>query len=218
MKNVPESNGRVGILGISYDGFTPLMALVDPHPALKVSVPMNPMVDGWTGDDWFHHGAFRLARAPLHLRAGGDREVGAEVVADHYDDYDKFLAAGTAGEIGRQRGMEQLGFWRKLLEHPTYDAFWQDQAMDRILAARPLEVPVMVVHGLWDQEDIYGAPAVYRALEKQDPGTTRCSWSSGPGTTGRRSTTAAALGAIRFNGDTALSSGRRSSAPSSTTT
>src|SRR4051812_23363037 len=59
VKNVPESNGKVGILGISYDGFTPLMALVDPHPALKVSVPMNPMVDGWMGDDWFHHGAFR---------------------------------------------------------------------------------------------------------------------------------------------------------------
>ena len=59
VKNIPESNGRVGILGISYDGFLPLMALVNPHPALKVSVPMNPMVDGWRGDDWFHNGAFR---------------------------------------------------------------------------------------------------------------------------------------------------------------
>ena len=59
VKNVPESNGQVGIIGISYDGFTPLMALVNPHPALKVSVPMNPMVDGWMGDDWFHNGAFR---------------------------------------------------------------------------------------------------------------------------------------------------------------
>src|SRR5882724_10416850 len=59
VKNLPESNGRVGILGISYDGFLPLMALVHPHPALKVAVPMNPMVDGWMGDDWFHNGAFR---------------------------------------------------------------------------------------------------------------------------------------------------------------
>ena len=59
VKNVPETNGKVGILGISYDGFLPLMALVNPHPALKVSVPMNPMVDGWMGDDWFHNGAFR---------------------------------------------------------------------------------------------------------------------------------------------------------------
>ena len=59
VKNIPESNGKVGILGVSYDGFLPLMALVNPHPALKVSVPMNPMVDGWRGDDWFHYGAFR---------------------------------------------------------------------------------------------------------------------------------------------------------------
>src|SRR5213595_1028068 len=59
VKNVPEANGKVGILGVSYDGFLSLMALVDPHPALKVSVPMNPMVDGWRGDDWFHNGAFR---------------------------------------------------------------------------------------------------------------------------------------------------------------
>ena len=58
VKNVPETNGNVGILGISYDGFLPLMALINPHPALKVSVPMNPMVDGWIGDDWFHNGAF----------------------------------------------------------------------------------------------------------------------------------------------------------------
>src|SRR5687767_8807597 len=65
VKNVPESNGRVGTLGISYNGFLPLMSLIDPHPALKVSVPMNPMVDGWIGDDWFHNGAFRQQGMPF---------------------------------------------------------------------------------------------------------------------------------------------------------
>src|SRR5262245_3841093 len=64
VKNIPETNGRVGILGISYNGFLPLMGLFNPHPALKVAVPMNPMVDGWTGDDWFHHGAFRQQMMP----------------------------------------------------------------------------------------------------------------------------------------------------------
>jgi putative CocE/NonD family hydrolase len=64
VKNTPESNGKVGIIGISYDGFLPLMALFNPHPALKVSVPMNPMVDGWMGDDWFHNGAFREQGMP----------------------------------------------------------------------------------------------------------------------------------------------------------
>ena len=79
-----------------------------------------------------------------------------------------YLQAGSAGELGRRRGLEQVGFWRKLLEHPAYDAFWREQAVDRILAAQPLAVPTMIVHGLWDQEDIYGAPAVYRAIEPKD--------------------------------------------------
>src|SRR5499425_276092 len=64
VKNIPESNGRVGILGISYDGFLSLTPLIHPHPALKVAVPMNPMVDGWRGDDWFHNGAFRQQNLP----------------------------------------------------------------------------------------------------------------------------------------------------------
>ena len=65
VKNIPESNGKVGILGISYDGFTSLMALVDPHPALRAAVPINAMVDGWMGDDWFHKGAFRQEQPDL---------------------------------------------------------------------------------------------------------------------------------------------------------
>ena len=65
--------------------------------------------------------------------------------SSHFDDYDMFMEAGSAGELGRRHGMEQVGFWRKILEHPSYDEFWRDQAMDRILAAEPLKVPVMVV-------------------------------------------------------------------------
>ncbi len=59
MHHVPESNGRVGTVGTSYDGFTVLMSLIHPHPALKAAVPINPMVDVWKDDDWFHNGAFR---------------------------------------------------------------------------------------------------------------------------------------------------------------
>jgi hypothetical protein len=168
VKNVPESNGKVGILGISYDGFLPLMALVNPHPALKVSVPMNPMVDGWMGDDWFHNGAFREQNMPYIYEQEGTRDNSARWWTSTFDDYDMFMRAGSAGELGRERGLEQMGFWRKILEHPSYDEWWQDQAMDKVLAKLPLSIPVMLVHSLWDQEDIYGAPAVYRAIEPKD--------------------------------------------------
>ncbi|MEP6769270.1 MAG: CocE/NonD family hydrolase, partial [Acidobacteriota bacterium] len=102
VKNIPESNGKVGILGISYDGFLPLMALVNPHPALKVSVPMNPMVDGWMGDDWFHNGAFRQQGMPYIWDQEATRKSDDKWWRTHHDDYDMFLDAGSAGELGRR--------------------------------------------------------------------------------------------------------------------
>jgi uncharacterized protein len=148
VKNIPETNGKVGILGISYDGFTPLMALVNPHPALKVAVPMNPMVDGWMGDDWFHNGAFRQQNLPYIYEQVATRKNEVKWWSGVHDDYDLYMRAGSAGELGREHGMEQLGFWKKLIEHPSYDSWWQQQAMDKILAAQPLKVPTMLVDSL----------------------------------------------------------------------
>jgi putative CocE/NonD family hydrolase len=203
VKNVPESNGRVGILGISYDGFLPLMALVNPHPALKVSVPMNPMVDGWMGDDWFHNGAFRQQGMAYIYEQQATRKNDAKWMGTHLDDYDMFMQAGSAGELGRRHGLEQVGFWRKILEHPSYDAFWRDQAVDKVLATLPLKVPVMLVHSLWDQEDIYGAPAVYKAIEPKDTGNDKVFLVLGPWHHGQEIADGSALGAIRFGSDTA---------------
>jgi len=202
VKNVPEGNGRVGILGISYDGFLPLMALVNPHPALKAAVPMNPMVDGWIGDDWFHNGAFRQQMMPYIYNQAGTRSGDAVWWSSHFDQYDMYLQAGSAGELGRSRGLEQVGFWRKLLEHPAYDAFWRDQAVDKILAAQPLAVPVMLVHGLWDQEDIYGAVAVYKALEPKDTANDKVFLVMGPWYHGQQIEDASALGALKWASDT----------------
>ncbi|HXH40600.1 MAG TPA: CocE/NonD family hydrolase [Thermoanaerobaculia bacterium] len=204
VKNVPESNGKVGILGISYDGFLPLMALVNPHPALKVSVPMNPMVDGWMGDDWFHNGAFREQGMSYIYEQEGTRKGDAKWWTSHFDDYDMFMEAGSAGELGRLRGLEQVGFWRKLLEHPSYDAFWREQAVDRVLAAQPLSVPVMLVHSLWDQEDIYGAMAVYKAIKPKDRDNDKVFLVMGPWHHGQEIREGSTLGPLRFGSDTAL--------------
>ncbi len=202
VKNVGESNGRVGILGISYDGFLSLMALVNPHPAVKVAVPMNPMVDGWMGDDWFHNGAFRQQNMPYIYEQEATRDNSAKWWTSHFDDYDTYMQAGSAGELGRQRGLEQVGFWRKILEHPSYDGFWSGQAMERILADRPLTVPVMLVHSLWDQEDIYGAPAVYRALEPKDAVNDKVFLVMGPWHHGQEIEDGSTLGALRFESNT----------------
>jgi putative CocE/NonD family hydrolase len=204
VKNVPESNGKVGILGISYDGFLPLMALVNPHPALKVAVPMNPMVDGWMGDDWFHNGAFRQQNMPYIYEQDGTRKNDAKWWTANFDDYDLYMQAGSAGELGRRHGLEQTGFWRKILAHPTYDAFWRDQAVDKILADQPLKVPVMLVHSLWDQEDIYGAIAVYKAIKPKDANNDRVFLVMGPWHHAQEIEDGSTLGPLRFNSDTGL--------------
>jgi uncharacterized protein len=204
VKNIPESNGKVGILGISYDGFLPLMALINPHPALKVSVPMNPMVDGWMGDDWFHNGAFRQQNMAYILEQEADRKNEIKWWTNHFDDYNMFMNGGSAGELGKLHGLEQVGFWRKILEHPTYDAFWRDQAVDKILAAQPLAVPVMLVHGLWDQEDIYGDIAVYKAIKPKDKDNNKVFLVMGPWHHGQQIREGSSLGAIKFDSDTAL--------------
>jgi uncharacterized protein len=204
VKNVPESNGKVGTLGVSYDGFTTLMSLVNPHPALKVAIPMNPMVDGWRGDDWFHYGAFREQGMSYIYDQEATRGNSISWWVSHYDDYDDFLTAVSAGELGKQHGLEAMGFWRKLLEHPAYDSWWQEQAMDKILAREPLKVPMMLVAGLWDQEDIYGAPAVYKAVKPKDTGNDKVFLVIGPWFHGQETGDGSMLGPLRWGIDTGL--------------
>jgi putative CocE/NonD family hydrolase len=202
-KNVPESNGKVGIIGGSYDGYLPLIALVHPHPALKVAVPMNPMVDGWRGDDWFHNGAFRQINLSYIMEQVVTRRNDAHWFTSHYDDYDTFMRAGSAGELARQRGVEQSGFWRKLAAHPAYDEFWQSQAVDTLLAKQPVTVPTLLVHSLWDAEDIYGAIAVYKAIKSNDKDN-KVFLAMGPWNHGGQDGDGSKLGPIRFNSDTGL--------------
>lgn len=205
VKNVPEGNGRVGIIGTSYAGWLALMAMVNPHPALKVAIPVAPMVDGWRGDDWFHNGAFRMSYAlDYAYQQTATRKSDELLWRGRYDEYETFLDAGSASEIARRTGTDQLPFWQRLVAHPAYDDYWQQQAVDRILAGQPLTVPTLHVHGLWDQEDIYGAPAVYATMERQDTANDRNFLVIGPWRHGGSNGNGSTLGALQFDGDTAL--------------
>ncbi|WP_082190394.1 CocE/NonD family hydrolase [Frateuria defendens] len=204
VKHTPESNGKVGMLGSSYEGFTVVMALIHPHPALKVAAPESPMVDGWMGDDWFHYGAFRQTNFDYIRGQTAQKGKGEAVPRDGYDDYANFLAAGSAGDYARANGLEQLAFWRKLDEHPAYDAFWQGQALDRIMAQQPLKVPTMWLQGLWDQEDMWGAIHSYEATEPKDASNTRNFLVMGPWRHSQVNYDGTALGPMQWDGDTAL--------------
>ncbi|MFN3799997.1 MAG: CocE/NonD family hydrolase, partial [Sphingobium yanoikuyae] len=196
-----ETNGKVAITGSSYPGFTSLMALIDPHPALKAAVPQSPMVDGWMGDDWFHNGAFRNFGFGYSLSQTAKKGGGA-IPMGNGDEYTTMLNAGSAGDFARAYGLDAFPSVRKLLEHPAYDAYWQEQAVDKLLAKRTLTVPTMLVVGQWDQEDSYGAPAVYKALEPQDKKNDMVSLVIGPWRHSGVNYEGRSLGDLQFEGDT----------------
>ena len=206
--NVPEGNGRVGVIGASYLGFTALMATIDPHPALKAAVPQSPMVDGWMGDDWFHNGAFRppafdFLLAQTVARGGGPVPMGEG------DAYDAYLSAGSVADFVALWGLDRLPAVRKLLEHPAYDAFWQEQALDRLLAKRGLRVPLLIVASQWDQEDAYGGPAVYRALEVLDERNDMVFFALGPWRHSQVNFDGSSLGPLAWPQDTSAEFRRR---------
>ena len=180
------------------------MALVNPHPALKVAAPMSPMVDGWMGDDWFHYGAFRQTNFDYYTGQTTERGDGSEIIRQGYDDYENFRRAGSAGDFAKAAGLDQLPWYRKTVEHPAYDAFWKDQALDKTMAAQPLSVPTMWIQGIWDQEDMWGAIHSYLAVEPKDTTNTMNFLVMGPWRHSGVNYDGTTLGPLKLNGDTAL--------------
>jgi putative CocE/NonD family hydrolase len=200
-KNLPESNGRVGMIGSSYEGFTVVMALLNPHPALKVAAPESPMVDGWMGDDWFHHGAFRLANIAWIGGQTGYKGEGKVPSTGGYDDYENFRQ-GSANDWAKKVGYDQLPFWQKMLKHVSYDDYWQQQALDKLVAANPSNVPTLWEQGLWDQEDMYGAIMSWEALKAKGK-TGNNFLVMGPWRHSQINREGRSLGPFEWNGDTA---------------
>ncbi|WP_291782621.1 CocE/NonD family hydrolase [Luteibacter sp.] len=203
VKHVPESNGNVGMIGSSYEGFTAAMALLDPHPALKASVPESPVIDAYMGDDWFHYGAFRnLMLGYVHMQTV-QQGPGAVTPSDVFDKYDEYLRAGSTGDYVRSRGLEKLPFIARMMEHPAYDAFWQGQDLARLLAAHPSSVPTLWEQGLYDQEDMWGANHAWLALKAA--GHAANNWLVlGPWSHSQVNGIGYTLGPLKWTGDTSL--------------
>ena len=201
VKHIPESNGRVGMIGSSYDGWAVVMALLHPHPALKVAAPESPMIDGWMGDDWFHYGAFRLANIAWIGGQTGYKSGGPLPPTGGWDDYDNFRT-GSAGDWAKKSGYDQLPYWKRMSDHPAYDAFWQGQALDKLLAANPSNVPTIWEQGLWDQEDMYGAITSWEALKAKGK-TGNNFLVMGPWRHSQINREGRSLGPFQWDGDTA---------------
>lgn len=164
IKNVPKNNGRVGILGVSYDGWLSAVATVDAHPALKASSPQAPMTDTWMGDDFFHNGAFRQSYGYEYGSSMETTKEDTDISFDK-DAFDWYLELGSLSKITQQL-QGKLPTWNAFVAHPMYDDYWKARASQRYLAKT--HVATLVVGGWWDQEDFWGSLATYDALEKLD--------------------------------------------------
>ena len=199
--NVPANNGRVGLHGTSYLGWTAVMGTLRPHPALRAAVEEASPADMFLGDDFHHNGAFRLSYAYEYAILLESAKTNVRVNLDRYDTYEWYLNLGALSNV-RKLPAGDLPTWKDYVAHPNYDHFWQRQAVAPYLTH--LNVPFMHVAGYWDQEDYYGPLTIYRTLEKHD---TRGEnffvagpWNHGGwnGALGRK------LGNIDFEQDTAL--------------
>ncbi len=171
--NLPDNNGRVGVVGTSYPGFLTMMAGIDPHPAVKAISPQAPMIDVWRGDDFFHNGAFRQTYGydyGIMLETGKDNaevDYGKDAAGGPRDGFDYFLERGSFAADVAQSGVKQkLPTWQDFLEHPAYDEVWRARGVEYHLNA--VTVPTLTVGGYYDQEDMWGPQEEYSKLEPHD--------------------------------------------------
>jgi putative CocE/NonD family hydrolase len=167
IKNVPNTNGRVGIFGVSYAGWTTTMAMLDPHPALKAVSEQASVADMFLGDDFFHNGAFRLGYALEYAYLTENAKESSRLTFDAYDTFEWFLKLGPLSNVQTKYLKDKkLPTWADFWLHPNYDAFWRQRAVGPYLTR--VTVPTLNVAGWWDQEDFFGPLRIYRALEAHD--------------------------------------------------
>nr|WP_317171343.1 CocE/NonD family hydrolase [Spirosoma utsteinense] len=166
LHHVPHHNGKVGMYGISYDGWTTLMGTIRPHPALKAVSPQASPADMFLGDDFHHNGAFRLSYSFEYAFSQEAARTDTLFPFPQYDTYDWYLALGPLANVNKTYFKNRLSTWNNLVAHPNYDSFWQQQAVTTRLNAAT--VPTLTVAGWWDQEDFYGPLTIYQALEQHD--------------------------------------------------
>jgi len=168
LKNVANNNGRVGIAGTSYGAWLSVMAMLDPHPALKAVVQQASPADMWIGDDFHHNGAFRLSYGfeYAYMMESSKEITDPSKVIDTFDVYEWYLKLGSLANVETKYFNGKIPSWRDFATRPDYDDFWKRQAFAPWL--NRVTVPTLNVAGWWDQEDFYGPIKIYELLERHD--------------------------------------------------
>jgi uncharacterized protein len=207
VKHVPNNNGKVGMMGISYPGFYSACGMIDSHPALKCVSPQAPIADWFIGDDFHHNGAFFLPHNFGFFATFGQklddplRETAKRFDYKTPDGYEFYLNMGALANADKDYFHGKIEFWNDAIDHPNYDEFWKSRNLRPHL--KNVHAAVMTVGGWYDAEDLFGTLAVYKETERQNPGAYNIlvmgpwyhgEWSSPDGDH---------LGSVEFNAKTA---------------
>lgn len=211
VKNVPGNNGRVGIYGVSYDGYTAAATLLGPHPALKAVSEQASPADWFMNDDYHRYGALRLSYAMEYaVLEEASKTANTHFAFDKWDSYEWYLARGPVSNINDQVLHGSIPFWNETVAHPNYDAFWQDQSWAKAVTGST--VPNLNVAGFWDQEDPWGPWQIFRGAQAHDPAHTDLIV-AGPWYHGGWHASVSKLGEASLGQDTSLEFRRNIEAP-----
>jgi putative CocE/NonD family hydrolase len=166
LKNIKNNNGKAGMYGISYSGWTTVMGAIDPHPALVAVSEQATPSDMFLGDDFHHNGAFRLSYGFEYAFMEEATKTDSLFPFDNYDTYEWYLKLGPLSNANKKYFFNKLPSWNDFASHPNYDDFWKKQSIPYRLDSP--RVHIMNVAGWWDQEDFYGPQKAYETWEKKD--------------------------------------------------
>ena len=176
LKNLENNNGKVGVFGISYPGFYSTMASLSGHPALKAVSPEAPVTDWFVGDDFHHNGALFQMDAFAFYKEFGFGQPHPHPTSTPaptydppvHDNYQFYLSEGTLSNLTQLAG-DSLKFWNEMMVHPNRDSWWL--ARNARIGIKDVKPAMLLVGGLFDAEDCFGAWNVYKAIDKQSPAT-----------------------------------------------
>jgi putative CocE/NonD family hydrolase len=172
VKNIPHNNNRVGVMGISYPGFYSTMASLSGHPSLKAVSPQAPVTEWFIGDDFHHNGVFFQMDAFAFYTGFGKPRPHPTTIGPSgfdypiHDNYAFYLQAGTLKKLSEYMG-DSIAFWKDVYAHPNYDEWWQARNTRNFVEHIPSSTATMVVGGLFDAEDCFGAWNLYKAIEQK---------------------------------------------------
>jgi putative CocE/NonD family hydrolase len=166
LENIPDNNGRVGFLGISYGGWTTVQAMIEPHPAIKAFSPQASPEDMFIGDDFSHNGAFRLGPSFGYSALMETGKSNIPFKFDQHDAYEFFLDLGALHNANDKYFHGKIPSWNDFMAHPNYDEYWKNINVSKYL--KKFHAPTLHVAGWWDAEDFYGPMKIYDHLEKMD--------------------------------------------------